>query len=384
MRSLFVAQGPSFKKGEIVDTFQNTELYNMMAGLLGLTPAANDGTPGSLSHLLNPCEEAVTSKSEGDGNHLRSDICRYPKDSGECSACVCPYCQVNKTDVARYDKMLNMTDNQITHLIEAHLPWGVPEGGAGDGGCILTQQDFVTGYSTSLRLPIWVAYKLRGEKASQSAPRRNCFRRDIRLTDAQASLCNDYYRSGFDRGHMGPRADFDTYDENDESVMNSFLLSNIAPQLHGFNAGIWLFAEQMVRDLSVNYSHVYVISGSIFDEDADGRRDEDSSVTRWLKNDSDSVAIPTHYYKIIVRCDTNKKAYHKVAGCDGRLDVISFILPHLARRPCPQIQSSLDYLLENTARVRDIELLTGINFFSGLPPGEQARLKTISPVKLWL
>lgn len=51
----------------------------------------------------------------------------------------------------------------VTHLIEVHLPWGVPEGGAGDGGCILTQQDFVTGYSTSLRLPIWVAYKLRGE-----------------------------------------------------------------------------------------------------------------------------------------------------------------------------------------------------------------------------
>lgn len=70
--------------------------YSLFSGLLGLTPAANDGTPGSLSHLLNPCEEAVTSKSEGDGNHLRSDICRYPKDSGECSACVCPYCQVRK------------------------------------------------------------------------------------------------------------------------------------------------------------------------------------------------------------------------------------------------------------------------------------------------
>ena len=36
----------------------------------------------------------------------------------------------------------------------------------------------------------------------------------------------------------------------------------------------------MVRDLSVKYSHVYVISGSIFDEDADGRRDEDRNVTR--------------------------------------------------------------------------------------------------------
>ena len=46
---------------------------------------------------------------------------------------------------------------------ETHLPWGVPEGGAGQGGCILTQDGFVTGYSTSLRLPLWVAYRLDGE-----------------------------------------------------------------------------------------------------------------------------------------------------------------------------------------------------------------------------
>ena len=49
-----------------------------------------------------------------------------------------------------------------------HLPWGAPQGGAGKGGCILTQQDFVTGYSTSLRLPLWVAYKLHGEVRAES------------------------------------------------------------------------------------------------------------------------------------------------------------------------------------------------------------------------
>jgi len=384
MRTLFVAQGPSFKKGEIVNHFQNTELYNLMAGLLGLKPAPNDGTPGSLSHLLDPCENTAASESKSDGKLLRTDICRYPADAKECNQCICPYCQVDKTDVARYDKMLDLTDDQISQLLEMHLPWGLPQGGAGDGGCILTQQDFVTGYSTALRLPLWVAYKLHGEKSSQWAPRKNCFRRDIRLTDDQASLCTDYSRSGFDRGHMGPNADFDTYDVNDETVMNSFLLSNIAPQHHGFNGGIWLDAEKMVRDLSVTCSYVYVISGSIFDENADGRRDEDGKITQWLKNDTNSVAIPTHFYKIIVRCDTSKKPYYKVPGCEGLLDVISFILPHKGKRPCSNVQSSSEYLLEHTARVRDIELLTGINFFRELPPGEQARLKAISPVKLWV
>ncbi|XP_029184805.2 ectonucleotide pyrophosphatase/phosphodiesterase family member 3-like isoform X1 [Acropora millepora] len=384
MRALFVAHGPSFKKGEVVESFQNNELYDMMAGILGLKPAPNDGTPGSLSHLLKPGEahfEIIN--SDGDGKQLRTDICQYPQKTSSCSGCVCPYCQVNSTAVARYEKMLNLTDDQKSHIIKTHLPWGVPKGGAGDGGCILNQQDFVTGYSTSLHLPLWVAYTLHGEKSSQFSKRRNCFRRDIRLTDMQASHCTDYSRSGFDRGHMAPNADFDTFDVNDESVMNSFLLSNIAPQLHGFNAGIWLFAEKMVRDLSVTFSSVNVMSGAIFDEDADGQRDEDSTITRWLKNDTSSVAIPTHFYKIIVRCDTDKKPYHKVPECQGRLDVISFILPHLAKQPCPKHQSSEEYLLQNTARVRDIELLTGISFFSGLPPAEQARLKTISPSKLW-
>ncbi|XP_067027569.1 ectonucleotide pyrophosphatase/phosphodiesterase family member 3-like isoform X2 [Acropora muricata] len=384
MRALFVAHGPSFKKGEVVESFQNNELYDMMAEILGLKPAPNDGTPGSLSHLLKPGEahfEIIN--SDGDGKQLRTDICQYPQKTSSCSGCVCPYCQVNSTAVARYEKMLNLTDDQKSHIIKTHLPWGVPKGGAGDGGCILNQQDFVTGYSTSLHLPLWVAYTLHGEKSSQFSKRRNCFRRDIRLTDMQASHCTDYSRSGFDRGHMAPNADFDTFDVNDESVMNSFLLSNIAPQLHGFNAGIWLFAEKMVRDLSVTFSSVNVMSGAIFDEDADGQRDEDSTITRWLKNDTSSVAIPTHFYKIIVRCDTDKKPYHKVPECQGRLDVISFILPHLAKQPCPKHQSSEEYLLQNTARVRDIELLTGISFFSGLPPAEQARLKTISPSKLW-
>ncbi|XP_015752630.1 PREDICTED: ectonucleotide pyrophosphatase/phosphodiesterase family member 3-like [Acropora digitifera] len=325
MRALFVAHGPSFKKGEVVESFQNNELYDMMAGILGLKPAPNDGTPGSLSHLLKPGEahfEIIN--SDGDGKQLRTDICQYPQKTSSCSGCVCPYCQVNSTAVARYEKMLNLTDDQKSHIIKTHLPWGVPKGGAGDGGCILNQQDFVTGYSTSLRLPLWVAYTLHGEKSSQFSKRRNCFRRDIRLTDKQASHCTDYSRSGFDRGHMAPNADFDTFDVNDESVMNSFLLSNIAPQLHGFNAGIWLFAEKMVRDLSVTFSSVNIISGAIFDEDANGQRDEDSTITRWLKNDTSSVAIPTHFYKIIVRCDTDKKPYHKVPECQGRLDVISF------------------------------------------------------------
>lgn len=75
------------------------------------------------------------------------------------------------------------------------------------------------------------------QKASQSGTRRDCFRKDTRLTDSQASLCKHYKYSGVDRGHMAPNGDFDSSNENDEAWMDTYLLSNIAPQYHGFNAG---------------------------------------------------------------------------------------------------------------------------------------------------
>ena len=53
MEAIFVAQGPSFlRDGSTVDSFYNIELYNLMCFLTGVIPAPNNGTWGSLHHLL--------------------------------------------------------------------------------------------------------------------------------------------------------------------------------------------------------------------------------------------------------------------------------------------------------------------------------------------
>ena len=43
MRAIFIAHGPAFKKGRVVAPFENIQVYNIMARILGLKPAANDG-----------------------------------------------------------------------------------------------------------------------------------------------------------------------------------------------------------------------------------------------------------------------------------------------------------------------------------------------------
>ncbi|MFI5235548.1 MAG: ectonucleotide pyrophosphatase/phosphodiesterase [Gemmatimonadales bacterium] len=52
MRALFVAKGPDFKKGVEVGGFQNIHVYDLLAHLLGVKPAPNDGSPDSTAAML--------------------------------------------------------------------------------------------------------------------------------------------------------------------------------------------------------------------------------------------------------------------------------------------------------------------------------------------
>jgi predicted AlkP superfamily pyrophosphatase or phosphodiesterase len=52
MRALFVARGPAFKKGLRVAEFDNVDVYPLLAHLLAITPAANDGDYAAVSGML--------------------------------------------------------------------------------------------------------------------------------------------------------------------------------------------------------------------------------------------------------------------------------------------------------------------------------------------
>lgn len=43
MRAIFIAHGKAFRQGKVVEPFENIHIYNIMAQILGLTPAKNDG-----------------------------------------------------------------------------------------------------------------------------------------------------------------------------------------------------------------------------------------------------------------------------------------------------------------------------------------------------
>jgi predicted AlkP superfamily pyrophosphatase or phosphodiesterase len=52
MHGLFVASGPAFRRGAVVPPFESVDVYNVLARVLGVAPAPNDGNPEVAARLL--------------------------------------------------------------------------------------------------------------------------------------------------------------------------------------------------------------------------------------------------------------------------------------------------------------------------------------------
>lgn len=52
MRAIFIAHGSAFKKGAVIEPFENVQVYSMMTRILGLSPAPNDGNDAVANEAL--------------------------------------------------------------------------------------------------------------------------------------------------------------------------------------------------------------------------------------------------------------------------------------------------------------------------------------------
>ncbi|ESQ54271.1 hypothetical protein EUTSA_v10025136mg [Eutrema salsugineum] len=59
MRSIFIGHGPRFRRGKKVPSFENVQIYNVVADILGLRPAPNNGSSLFTRSLLLPFGETA-------------------------------------------------------------------------------------------------------------------------------------------------------------------------------------------------------------------------------------------------------------------------------------------------------------------------------------
>ena len=178
----------------------------------------------------------------------------------------------------------------------------------------------------------WVSYTLTQEKLIKNARRTNKFIEDKNISTGSAKL-SDYKASGYDRGHLAPAADM-AWSEQSEN--ESFLMSNMTPQVPQFNRGIWKELESQVRKYAQNLDFLIVATGPILE-----KQPEEYSTIGQSK-----VCVPEYFYKVLLAKDK-----------DGNWQSIGFIIPN---------EKSEQDIFSYKVCVNEVEAKTGIDFFSAL------------------
>jgi len=226
-----------------------------------------------------------------------------------------------------------------------HLTWGLPS----IDGQLITREAYALLHDGNKKVSLWVSYHLTKEDLQGTTGRTDNFRPDPKIPTGKRAELSDYYKSGYDRGHMAPAGDM----KRSKKVMSeSFYLSNMCPQEAGLNRYKWRILEEKARNFTQAKGESWIITGPVFmDIDGDGNKDCLGRIG------TNRVWVPTHFYKIIVTKN-------------GEIKAISFLMPN--KKPAGNIE---DYQVP----VDSIEKITGLDFLNELPDNIENRIESQKP-----
>ncbi|MCS6789395.1 MAG: DNA/RNA non-specific endonuclease [Bacteroidia bacterium] len=215
-------------------------------------------------------------------------------------------------------------------------------------GCqIVRHTYYALCYDEEHEQPRWTVHILEGANLKKGKLRRTQdFRPDPAVRTGSAEL-SDYKRSGYDRGHLVPAADF-KWDET--GMSETFFLSNMSPQLHEFNAGIWEEVESTVRAWAKRYGKLVVYTGPLLNKIRG-------------KIGKSRVSIPEAFYKVVYRVEGQTVTH-----------AVGFIVPHK-----PYQREPTDFLVS----VDSVEKITSIDFFPLLPDELEEKMERRVDRSVW-
>ena len=220
--------------------------------------------------------------------------------------------------------------------------------------------NYCIGYNSILKASSWTAFKWynnfssnnknwnrnrwkQGETFNGYGGTGDPFQPDPVLPESIRTNYNDYSGSGYQRGHLLGSAD---RLNSKEANGQTFYLSNIHPQLAGFNEqGIWYNLENFLRnsyDTSTFRDTLYVVKGGTISEG-----------NYRMVGSNNKLVCPKYFYMAILSF-AKKHAQH-----NGGYSAIAFWMEH---------QANIDAVSSKyVITIDELEKRTGIDFFCNLP-----------------
>ena len=116
-------------------------------------------------------------------------------------------------------------------------------------GQIVHHNFYTLSYNEKYEQAEWVAYELSSNQLSSNNFNRPYFQLDPKVSTKSAHYKN-FKNSGYNKGHLCPAGDR-TFSK--EAYDETFLTSNVSPQLYDFNGGVWDRLEQEKRYWAKKY-----------------------------------------------------------------------------------------------------------------------------------
>lgn len=207
----------------------------------------------------------------------------------------------------------------------------------------------------------WVAHVIMPDIVDGKESRTNDFRPDP-LVKTGTAVESDYFLKkqlesgdfeydgfGYDRGHLAPSADFRW---SKTALSESYFYSNMSPQLPEFNREGWADLEATIRGYIFRNPGVrlYVTTGPVLHDNLPH-----------IERGMNKVSIPEKFYKVVMDLE-NKRG-------------IGFVMPH------EKLTSGLD---KYAMTIREVEALTGHDFFSDVEDPVEEMVESKKDITLWL
>lgn len=206
-------------------------------------------------------------------------------------------------------------------------------------------EGFEVSFNEDNRTPNWVAWELLASETRGDEARHGKFWQDEDVPGCPTT--RDYSNSGYDRGHLCPAAD---QKWSQQAMIDCFSLANIAPQDHDLNTGAWKTLENKERQWAQRDSAIIIVAGPIYQKNDLNRVGENR------------VRVPSAFFKVIVAPYlTNPRG-------------IAFVYPNM---------TSPGNMQQYAMSIRELEKITGYDFFSDIPRDEQDRFETSASFHDW-
>lgn len=155
-----------------------------------------------------------------------------------------------------------------------------------------------------------------------------------------------FWGSGYDHGHICPSADrLGSFEAN----YQTFYMTNMMPQVNGFNAKIWATMEGMVRDWAPKFDTLYVCKG--------GTIDKAKHIVEYRGSGDNKIPVPRYFFMALLGRNGNTYtalAFWIRSNSNGSSDVSPYIV-----------------------NIDTLESYTDIDFFCNLPDDMEAWVESL-------